>query len=193
MQRPRQTLGGITPARRQTPISEVQLREQTDRDGAVLAAFFAGLSQRSRYLRFMAGVPAQLPPSLLAILAAADGRSHVGLIAEHRGRAVGTARYIRAADGTPSADVAITIADEFQGQGLGRLMLRELMRRAAASGIDRLRFETLAENRAMRALAGSLGASLRTDGQITFAELRTSSGDRHVLADRQSPQALLTG
>jgi RimJ/RimL family protein N-acetyltransferase len=152
---------------------EVRLREQTDGDRAVLAEFFAGLSQRSRYLRFMAGVPAQLPPTLLDILDAADGRSHVGLIAVHQGRAIGTVRYIRAADGAPEADVGIAVADELHGQGLGRLMLRELMQRAAASGIDRLRFELLAENRAARALVGGFGASLRSDGQVTFAVART--------------------
>lgn len=139
----------------------------------MLAELFAGLSQRSRYLRFMAGVPAQLPARLLDILDAADGRNHVGLIAVHRGRVVGAARYIRAEDATAQADVAFTVADEFQGQGLGRLMLRELMRRAAASGVDRLRFEMLAENRAAQALARSLGASLRSAGQTTYAELHT--------------------
>ena len=187
MQRARRTLGGITPAKRHTVQTstlrdgtEVRLREQSDGDRALLAEFFAGLSQRSRYLRFMSGVPAQLPSRLLDILDAADGRSHVGLIAVHRGRAVCAARYIRAADGTSQAEVAITVADEFQGQGLGRLMLRELMRRAAASGIDRLRFEMLAENRAVRALVASLGASQRSDGETAFAVLRT-----HPETDRQ--------
>ena len=153
--------------------TEVWLREQTEGDRAVLTELFAGLSQRSRNLRFMAGVPAQLPPTLLDILDAADGRNHVGLIAVRRGRAVGAARYIRVAEGGSEADVAVTVADELQGQGLGRLMLRELMQRAAASGIDRLRFEMLAENRAARSLAGSFGASLRSDGQITVAVVRT--------------------
>ena len=153
--------------------TEVRLREQTEGDRAVLAGLFAGLSQRSRNLRFMAGVPAQLPPTLLDILDAADGRNHVGLIAVHRGRAVGAARYIRVPDGGSEADVAVTVADELQGQGLGRLMVEELMHRAAASGIERLRFDMLAENRAARALAGSFGASLRSDGQITSAVVRT--------------------
>ena len=116
--------------------TEVRLREQTEGDRAVLAGLFAGLSQRSRNLRFMAGVPAQLPPTLLDILDAADGRNHVGLIAVHRGRAVGAARYIRVPDGGSEADVAVTVADELQGQGLGRLMVEELMLRAAASGVE---------------------------------------------------------
>jgi GNAT superfamily N-acetyltransferase len=153
--------------------TEVRLREQTEGDRAVLAGLFAGLSQRSRNLRFMAGVPAQLPPTLLDILDAADGRNHVGLMAVHRGRAVGAARYIRVPDGGSEADVAVTVADELQGQGLGRLMVEELMHRAAAGGIERLRFDMLAENRAARALAGSFGASLRSDGQITSAVVRT--------------------
>ena len=155
--------------------TEVRLREQTDGDRAVLAELFAGLSQHSRYLRFMAGVPPQLPASLLDILDAADGRSHVGVIAMHRGRAVGAARYIRAGDGARQADVALTVADEFQGQGLGRLMLRALVDHAAASGIDRLRLEMLAENRGARALASSFGAVLRPDGHTVVAVLRTHS------------------
>jgi hypothetical protein len=85
----------------------VRVREQTDGDRALLAALFEGLTPRSRYLRFMAGVPAPLPARLLDILAAADGRRHVGVIAVHRGRAVGAARYICAADGAREAARAL--------------------------------------------------------------------------------------
>ena len=162
--------------------TEVRLREQTEGDRAVLAGLFAGLSQRSRNLRFMAGVPAQLPPTLLDILDAADGQNHVGLIAVHRGRAVGAARYIRVPEGGSEADVAVTVADELQGQGLARMMLRELMLRAAAAGIDRLRFEMLAENRAARALVTSFGATLRSDGRIMFAVVRTHPESEPVAA-----------
>jgi RimJ/RimL family protein N-acetyltransferase len=65
------------------------------------------------------------------------------------------------------------VADEHQGQGLGRLMLRALVDRAAASGIDRLRLEILAENRGAHALARSFGASLRSDGHTVVAVIRT--------------------
>ena len=153
--------------------TRVRLRDQAEGDRALLAGLFDGLSDRSRYLRFMSGVPTPLPRRMLDFLDGADGRSHVGVIAIHRGRAVGAARYIRAADGAPEAEVAFTVADEFQRQGLGRLMLTRLVDHAAASGIDRLRFEMLSENRAARGLVASFGGSLRSDGPSTFAVLPT--------------------
>ena len=167
--------------------TEVRLREQTDGDRAVLAQFFEHLSAQSRYLRFMAGVPPELPRSALDVLDAADGDTHVGLIAVHRGRAIGTARYIRTQVGSSEADVALTVADEFQGQGLGRLLLAELTNRAAASGIDRLRFEMLSENRGMRALAKAMGASLRSDGPITSALIAVGPGSKSGRTHGTSP------
>jgi GNAT superfamily N-acetyltransferase len=134
----------------------VLLRLQTPHDRHHLADLFAGLTGRSRYLRFCTGMPANLPARYLDHLAAVDGGRHVAILAIARGRVIAAARFIRDDCVATQAEVAITVTDEFQRRGLGRALLDALRAEAAARGITRFTYEILPENHAAHALAGSL-------------------------------------
>ena len=142
----------------------VQLRDQTPGDRELVAGLFAELSPRSRHLRFMAGLPPQLSPSILDALSAVDGDSHVALLALRGERIVGAARYVRSDEDPLSAEVAFTVADDFRRTGLARVMVGALFDRALAAGIERLRFEFLSENVAARGLIKRLGGEPRLRG-----------------------------
>ena len=57
------------------------------------------------------------------------------------------------------------MADDWQGQGIGRLLLERLERRAAAEGVNRLYAEVLPANAPMLQLAKKAGFAL-VDGGI---------------------------
>jgi RimJ/RimL family protein N-acetyltransferase len=154
----------------------VVLRPQTPQDRSRLADFFAALSPRSRYQRFLTGTPPKLPSRTLDVLAGVDDDRHVGLLALFDGDVVGAARYLRRRDRPAVADIAFTVADALQGRGLGRLLLHELRAHAARRGVTRFEFDTLATNEASLAVARSLGARLQPAGVTVEGVIYIESG-----------------
>jgi GNAT superfamily N-acetyltransferase len=154
----------------------VVLRPQTPGDRQPLADFFARLSPHSRYQRFFTGMPPKLPSAMLTALANVDDDRHFGLLALRDGEVVGAARYVRRDDTPAVADVAFTVADELQGNGLGRLLMQELQAHAARRGITRFAFDVLATNDAALAVARLLGARLRRDGTTVEGVIYIESG-----------------
>jgi GNAT superfamily N-acetyltransferase len=138
----------------------VLLREQTPDDRGQIAELFAGLSSRSRYLRFGTGMPPALPRRYLDVLADVDGHRHAAILAIHDGRVIGAARYIRT--GAAEAELAVTVTDAFQRRGLGRVLVETLTTLGATRGVAHFTFEILPANRAARALADRLSAGDRT-------------------------------
>jgi RimJ/RimL family protein N-acetyltransferase len=154
----------------------VVVRPQTREDRPHLAEFFARLSPHSRYQRFFTGMPPRLPRAILKALMNVDGDRHVAVVAERDGRVVGAARYVRSETTPEVADVAFTVADELQGNGLGRRLMRELQAHAARRGITRFVFDVLPANDAALAVAQSLGAHLRRDGGTLAGTIYIESG-----------------
>jgi acetyltransferase len=120
--------------------------------------FLESLSAQTRYQRLLS--PRKLLPGELHRLTHIDYRHEMALAAllgagQHR-RMVGVARYVLDADGE-ACDFAIVIADELQGQGLGRRLLSSLLDAAAKAGVQRMEGITLASNRGMLRLARKLG------------------------------------
>jgi RimJ/RimL family protein N-acetyltransferase len=80
-----------------------------------------------------------------------DFRSHVALVAclEEDGPSaiIGGARYIVTEPGR--AEVAFFVVDSFQGQGIGSILARHLVRIALESGLSELVADVLAENGGM--------------------------------------------
>jgi GNAT superfamily N-acetyltransferase len=155
----------------------VVVRPQTREDRPHLADFFARLSPRSRYQRFFTGMPEKLPKRIMDALADVDDDGHVGLVAVRGGRVLGAARYLRRRDTPAVADVAFAVSDELHGQGLGRLLMRELRAHAARRGVKRFVFEVLATNDAALTVARGLGARLqRGDGTTVEGVIYIDSG-----------------
>jgi acetyltransferase len=126
--------------------------------------FGLALSQQSRYERFLGG-GVKLTPELLARLVNVDFSRDAALIATvafgDSETPVGVGRYARTAgDDTAEvavAEVAVTIADAWQGCGLGRLLLERVIDAARRNGVRRLTGDVLAANARMLALARTSG------------------------------------
>jgi acetate---CoA ligase (ADP-forming) len=126
--------------------STLRLRAPLADDQDAMLEFFADLSERSRYLRFH-GFPA-LTPKLVAPFLDPDWDERGALVGCIEGRMVALANFVRLRD-RRSAEVAFTVADDFQGRGAGTRLLERLAETAAEAGIQQFVAEVMPENRNM--------------------------------------------
>ena len=147
--------------------STVPMRPIRPEDAALEKRFFDGLSEKSRYQRFLNRM-AQLPPQLLARFTQLDYDRELALVAlAPDGREfIGVGRYAPNADGE-TAEFALTIADAWQGRGIGRALLERLCECARAAGYRTLYGHILHANREMLELAERLGFTKSgSDGEL---------------------------
>lgn len=139
--------------------SAVMLRLVCPEDKELLRRGFENWSSESRYTRFHAAKTG-LTDDELRYLTEIDQETHFALGAiredgDGHGETVGLgiARFIRLRDvaGEPiTAEAAISVADEAQGKGLGRLLFLRLVAAALERGIERFRCEVLGSNASMQ-------------------------------------------
>jgi hypothetical protein len=101
-------------------MSRVRIRELDHADGEVVDVVFAGLSPRSRYLRFH-GPVGELSAATRRSLTEVDGRTHVALAAFAQGRPIGIVRIMDLGDGC--GELAVEVVDGWQGRGVGTQLL----------------------------------------------------------------------
>ena len=176
------------PAMEGTPVtlrdgSTVLIRQVRGTDAPLLADGFARLSARSRQLRFL-GPKKMLSAAELRYLTRVDHHDYeaIGALSLAEGRGVGVARYIRDADDPRAAEIAVTIADDWQGRGLGTELLTRLSDRARQAGIGRFTATVSADNVAMPRLLWKMGAELtgRSRGTVDY-EVALKPADEYSL------------
>jgi GNAT superfamily N-acetyltransferase len=163
----------------------VVLRHVRPDDAGELRASFDRLSPTSRYRRFMAGVQ-ELSDEMVRYLTQVDGHDHVAIVATGAlagagaERGLGIARFVRMKDDPTVAEAALTVIDDMQKKGLGRMLAIALARAALERGITHFRGEILADNAPVRALLDEVGATVRPveEGSLVFdIELLPSEDD----------------
>jgi ribosomal protein S18 acetylase RimI-like enzyme len=155
--------------------TRVVLRHIRPEDSAELARDFARLSPESRHRRFFGGVT-QLSDAALRYLTEVDGHDHVAIVATcdspdlKTEAGLGVARFVRLHDEPTVAEAAVTVVDDVQRRGLGRLLAATLAVAAHERGIRSFRADVLADNEPMVRLLHEVGArALSTDsGVISF-------------------------
>lgn len=126
----------------------------------------------------------RLTPSELAYFTDLDHRDHeaVGAIEPAGGGGIGIARFVRDRPGGESAEAAVAVADEWQGRGLGWVLLERLAARAQELGVREFTASLLTTNRAMLGLFARLGRSEVDNEGGTTARLNvclsTTADDR---------------
>jgi len=128
-------------------VNGITIRPLRNGETGAVQAVFDRLGPRSRLLRF-GGAKSVLTPYDLEHLARVDADHHV-LVALVKGAPVGIARLVR--DGR-TAEVAVEVADEWQGRRVGTLLMARLADDARAAGIERLHAVVDPDNTASRAL-----------------------------------------
>ncbi len=146
------------------------------------------LSARTRYSRFHShGV--KLSKKDLDYLVTTDGRDHVSWLVIDPSQGpeaypIALGRYVRDKTRHTRAEVALTVCDRHQGQGVSKVLLGALGASAIAAGVENFHGSLLTENYGLRRLMQSLGAELRMQDGTLQAE---ASADPWQLPD--SPAA----
>lgn len=139
--------------------TRVNIRTLLPADRDIEQAFVRGLSAQTRYYRFHSGVR-ELSPAMLERFINVNYPDEMALAAtiemEGRELIIGVARYMREPGGE-SAEMAIVVADAWQGKGIGTRLLLDLRSCAIAAGVKRMNATVLSENRRMYELARKLG------------------------------------
>ena len=150
--------------------STVRIRVMRASDEAGLCALLKSLSEESRWLRFYC---LQNSSGIAAEAHREANLDHAfGLVAcsGKEERVVGHAFY--AVVGEQRAEVAFTIANDFQGRGLGSILLGQLAQVAHANGIDIFEAEVVAANHAMLHVFRASGFPI---------EVNAKAGQLHVV------------
>ncbi len=132
----------------------------TDRE--LLAAAYADLSPESRRRRFLAAVDRLTPAMLDRLVDDVDGINHIALVLfaedgqEGRFDPVGVGRIVRYDEDPDTADIAVTVKDEWHNRGVATALLAELVRQRPV-GVTHLLTEVLADNPASLAMLKRLG------------------------------------
>ena len=173
----------FTPAAERPPASlteaGVLIRPIGIDDRALLADGFARLSANSRRLRFH-GTKESLSPVELDYLTNVDHRDREALVAAGRvdGRGIGVARYTRDPNDPQTAEVAVTVIDEWHRRGVGKALITRLITRATDEGIGRFTALVTNENVGSIKLLRSLDLEvsvLDRDHETTEYEIRLAN------------------
>lgn len=152
---------------------EIRALRPEDRSALLLAVKRA--SDRSLYRRFF-GIRREFSDAEVTAFVNVDFKSQVALVAvtDENGLEViaAGARYIIVRPGT--AEIAFTVLDDYQRQGLASVLLRHLAALARAAGLSTLLAEVLPENTAMLRVferSGLKAAQVR-DGDLVHVTLQ---------------------
>ncbi len=160
----------------------VHLRPLRRGDSPAVADAFLRLSEQSARWRFGAPPRVLNAAALHWLVDAVDGVDHVAFAAfatgdeqpsarsrpggadgAHPPRIVGIGRILRYPDDRDSLDVAITVADDYQGTGLGRV-LADLLAAHRPRPARRIHTQIASGNERALALLGSFGPTHRRSG-----------------------------
>ncbi|WIM85777.1 GNAT family N-acetyltransferase [Candidatus Mycobacterium wuenschmannii] len=142
--------------------TEVLLRPVLPGDSARTLQGHVRFSADTLYRRFMsARVPS---PALMDYLAEVDYVDHfVWVMTDREGNPVADARFVREDHDPNVAEIAFTVADAYQGHGIGTFLIDALSVAAGIAGVHKFSGRMLADNVAMRAIMDRYGAFWQRD------------------------------
>jgi acetate---CoA ligase (ADP-forming) len=156
--------------------STVHVRPVRAEDAAAVQVFFKGLSPKSIALRFFSSFPDL--DRAVRWATQVDDQHRYGLIATSSadGRVVAHAGWEREPDHPERAEVAFAIADAMQHNGLGTILLGQLIQAADQVGVAVLSAEVLHQNHRMLHVFrdGGFPLTIRTIPGVILVELSTS-------------------
>jgi len=150
----------------------VLIRPVAAADEEAMLDFSRRLSRRTLAQRLLGPVP-RFRPELLHQFVDVDYHDHLALVAFLDDQMIGVGRLIRLED-TDHAEVTCTVADEFQGLGLGTLLLERLAAAAPEIGVYVFEADVLTSNAAMLRVfvASGYDPEITAEGHLQHVVLR---------------------
>ncbi|HAX82901.1 MAG TPA: N-acetyltransferase [Actinobacteria bacterium] len=143
-------------------------------DKEALAQGLARLSSESRYRRFLRPVTS-LNERELKYLTEIDYTNHYAWVAvavDDPGQpGLGVARYIRDPLDPEVAEAAVAVVDDYQGMGIGTMLLRVLVAAAQENGIHTFRAWVLGDNTSILRPLERIGARRKPDHGVLRIEV----------------------
>jgi acetyltransferase len=143
--------------------ADVLVRPIRPEDEPLIVAFHDRLSERTVVQRYFTSLDlsARTAHERLTRICFIDYDRELALVAEVndpvKGKLIaGVSRMIRQDHGQ-EATLAVVVADDFQGQGLGEELMRHALAAARAEGVEQVLVYFLPENTRMRSLSKKLG------------------------------------
>ncbi|UXN30717.1 GNAT family N-acetyltransferase [Glutamicibacter sp. M10] len=131
------------------------LRPITPRDAQALQEMHKHQSETSVYLRYFT-YKSSLTPKELERFTNVDHTNRVAFTVVRGSKIIGVGRYDRL-DNPREAEVAFNVSDEYQGTGIGSILLEHLAAAAREKGIEKFAAEVLPENRKMLTVFSEAG------------------------------------
>ncbi|HVT96105.1 MAG TPA: bifunctional acetate--CoA ligase family protein/GNAT family N-acetyltransferase [Acidobacteriaceae bacterium] len=157
--------------------ADVLVRPIRPEDEPLIVDFHDRLSERTVVQRYFTSLAlsARTAHERLTRICFIDYDRELALVAEvndpKKGKLIaGVSRMIRQNHGQ-NATLAVVIADDFQGQGLGGELMRRTLAAARAEGIEQVQVYFLPENNRMRKLSQKLGFTLTEENGLMRGEL----------------------
>ena len=141
-------------------IRGITVRPLRNGETAAVQGVFDRLGPRSRLLRF-GGAKNVLTHAELEQLARVDDR-HLVLVALIDGEPVGISRLVRDEDDPALGEIAFSVGDDWQGRGVGSVLVDRLACEARAAGIERLSATISTDNAASLKLISRVTRGLKT-------------------------------
>jgi acetyltransferase len=166
--------------------TSITIRPIRAEDEPLLVRFHATLSERSVFFRYFAPLPLsrRTDHERLTRICFIDYDREMALVAEHIESTTGEHHILAVGRlvklfGTSTAEFALLISDQAQGQGLGTELLRRLIAVGRAEGMEQIIAQILPENRAMQRVSEKLGFRLRRilHDNVVLAELDLCRSD----------------
>jgi acetyltransferase len=154
---------------------DLVIRPIRPEDAEMEQEFVRGLSEQTKYFRFMQAIK-ELTPEMLVRFTQIDYDREMALIGvvEEEGQdvEVGVARYM-SRPGGDSCEFAIVVADTWRDRGIGARLMRALMQNARQRGLKLMEGEVLTANTRMLGLMESLGFRIERDKEDPGVRLVT--------------------
>jgi GNAT superfamily N-acetyltransferase len=157
----------------------VATRPVRPEDRALLYRMWPRLSRDTVYRRFHAPVRT-LPDEAVRHLVTVDHDLREAVVGIVGGEVVGIARYDRSPTDPGTAEFAILVEDDWQGVGLGRQLLRELIALAGRRGVHTLTAAVQRDNDRVIGLIRTVlpGSIFRDDEDVLAVESPLPVTDR---------------
>jgi len=144
--------------------TDVTLRPIRPEDAELEQTFVRGLSEETKYYRFMDTVQ-ELTPTMLVRFTQIDYDREMALMAvttvDGVEQELAIARYATNPDRL-SCEFAVVVADQWQHKGIGHKLMSTLMEAARAKGLTQMEGEILGTNQVMLGLVANMGFSIHT-------------------------------
>jgi acetyltransferase len=157
--------------------TQLTIRPIRPEDAELEREFVDGLSDRSRYLRFMYALK-KITPQMVSRFTQIDYDREMALVVlvtiDGRERQIAVARYVTNPDGR-SGEFAIVVADDWHNRGVATELLRRLIDVARERRLESIGGVVLRENKGMLALAREMGFQQRRapdDPQVVIITLQ---------------------